>query len=172
MTDGDALLAAILANPDDDMPRLAYADWLEENGDEDRAEFIRLQCGHAGDDEAAEERAAELEDRNRGKWLADYPNLRSLYWEFRRGFVEILNSSAMYFLEWYDSFAQIPFVRRVCLYELDETSVRDLVSRTWNPSWVELELHAHLARFGVRIRGDWGIRCCREQPASPTAPHA
>jgi uncharacterized protein (TIGR02996 family) len=38
------LLNAIIANPDDDAPRLIYADWLDEQGDELRAEFIRLQC--------------------------------------------------------------------------------------------------------------------------------
>lgn len=43
MTDGDALLAAILANRDDDSVRLVYADWLQENGEEERAEFIRVQ---------------------------------------------------------------------------------------------------------------------------------
>ena len=44
MTDGEALLAAILANPAEDTPRLVYADWLEEHGREERAEFIRVQC--------------------------------------------------------------------------------------------------------------------------------
>jgi uncharacterized protein (TIGR02996 family) len=39
-----AFLAAICAEPDDDAPRLIYADWLEEHGDLDRAEFIRAQC--------------------------------------------------------------------------------------------------------------------------------
>lgn len=42
----DALLAAILADPDADDRRLVYADWLEEYGDEGqraRAEFIRDQ---------------------------------------------------------------------------------------------------------------------------------
>jgi uncharacterized protein (TIGR02996 family) len=43
-----ALLSAILANPDDDLPRLVFADWLEENGTTDadtaRVEFIRLGC--------------------------------------------------------------------------------------------------------------------------------
>lgn len=39
-----ALLAAILALPDDDLPRLVYADWLDEAGHPDRAEFIRVQC--------------------------------------------------------------------------------------------------------------------------------
>lgn len=39
-----ALWAGIRANPDDDTPRLVYADWLQEHGDEPRAEFIRAQC--------------------------------------------------------------------------------------------------------------------------------
>jgi uncharacterized protein (TIGR02996 family) len=41
MNDRDALLAAILADPADDTVRLAFADWCEENGDHERAEFIR-----------------------------------------------------------------------------------------------------------------------------------
>src|SRR4051794_35892090 len=47
-----ALLDAIEARPDDDTPRLAYADWLDDHAadlpDPDaarvRAEFIRVQC--------------------------------------------------------------------------------------------------------------------------------
>src|SRR5687768_543816 len=35
---------AIRAAPAEDAPRLVYADWLEENGDPDRAAFIRTQC--------------------------------------------------------------------------------------------------------------------------------
>lgn len=42
-TDAD-FLRAILAAPDDDAPRLIYADWLDENGKPERAEFIRVQC--------------------------------------------------------------------------------------------------------------------------------
>jgi uncharacterized protein (TIGR02996 family) len=44
VTDREALLAAILREPDEDMPRLAFADWLDENGEPERAEFIRVQC--------------------------------------------------------------------------------------------------------------------------------
>lgn len=40
---GQALLNAILEAPDDDAPRLIYADWLDEQGQGERAEFIRLQ---------------------------------------------------------------------------------------------------------------------------------
>jgi len=43
MSDHDALLAAIRQAPDDDAPRLVYADWLDEHGESDRAEFVRLQ---------------------------------------------------------------------------------------------------------------------------------
>src|SRR5436190_19415841 len=44
MTTKNALFEAILAEPDDDAPRLVYSDWLEEHGDHERAEFIRVQC--------------------------------------------------------------------------------------------------------------------------------
>ncbi|VTR97179.1 Repeat-companion domain protein OS=Isosphaera pallida (strain ATCC 43644 / DSM 9630 / IS1B) GN=Isop_0537 PE=4 SV=1 [Gemmata massiliana] len=40
----EAFLRAIFDAPDDDTPRLVYADFLQEQGDEDRAEFIRVQC--------------------------------------------------------------------------------------------------------------------------------
>ncbi|QDV34970.1 TIGR02996 domain-containing protein [Tautonia plasticadhaerens] len=39
-----ALIAAIHADPRNDAPRLAYADWLEANGLGDEAKFIRVQC--------------------------------------------------------------------------------------------------------------------------------
>jgi len=38
-----ALLAGVLQNPDEDLRRLVLADWLGDRGQEDRAEFIRLQ---------------------------------------------------------------------------------------------------------------------------------
>jgi uncharacterized protein (TIGR02996 family) len=54
MSEEAALLDAIVAEPDEDVPRLAYADWLDENDPDDspspsdgsssRAEFIRIQC--------------------------------------------------------------------------------------------------------------------------------
>lgn len=44
MTTGDALLAAIKATPDDNTPRLIYADWIEGEGFPVRAELIRLSC--------------------------------------------------------------------------------------------------------------------------------
>jgi uncharacterized protein (TIGR02996 family) len=41
--DRDALLAAIRAAPDDDAPRLVFADWLDEHGESDFARLIRVE---------------------------------------------------------------------------------------------------------------------------------
>jgi uncharacterized protein (TIGR02996 family) len=52
MSEKDALLTAIRDNPEDDTPRLAYADWLDEQGgaaNEAHAEYIRLEIQHARD---------------------------------------------------------------------------------------------------------------------------
>lgn len=43
-----AFTADVAERPDDDAPCLIYADWLQDNGDPDRAEFIRTQCELAG----------------------------------------------------------------------------------------------------------------------------
>lgn len=52
MTDRESLLAAIRANPRGDLPRLVYADWLDENGTTDldaaTSEFIRKSVAFKG----------------------------------------------------------------------------------------------------------------------------
>ena len=64
MSDREAFVAAIAANPADDLPRLVFADWLDEHGDPERAEFIRTQIRwhHADADERKQldHRAGEL----------------------------------------------------------------------------------------------------------------
>jgi uncharacterized protein (TIGR02996 family) len=44
MDDHAAFLRAIIATPNDDLPRLIYADFLDERGESARAELIRVQC--------------------------------------------------------------------------------------------------------------------------------
>jgi uncharacterized protein (TIGR02996 family) len=46
MSDRAALLAAICAHPDEDTPRLMYADWLDENGAAKRAAYIRAKVAY------------------------------------------------------------------------------------------------------------------------------
>jgi uncharacterized protein (TIGR02996 family) len=41
------LLSAVIADAEDDAPRLVYADWLEDHGDPRRAAFIRVGCALA-----------------------------------------------------------------------------------------------------------------------------
>jgi uncharacterized protein (TIGR02996 family) len=44
MNEHPHFLQAVIERPDDDAPRLIYADWLAEQGESLRAEFIRLHC--------------------------------------------------------------------------------------------------------------------------------
>lgn len=90
----EPFLRAICADPADDTVRLAYADWLDENGDPTRAEFIRLQI--AVPDRPAESdpdlrffRAMMLFAVHRAKWMGDLPTWAGVEWhaEPRRGFV-------------------------------------------------------------------------------------
>jgi uncharacterized protein (TIGR02996 family) len=63
-----ALLEEARLAPHDDSPRLVLADWLEDHGDADRAELLRLQCRHSRQT-AAQERCRALLDKHGGAWL-------------------------------------------------------------------------------------------------------
>jgi uncharacterized protein (TIGR02996 family) len=81
-------LRAICESPADDAPRLIYADWLDENGDAERAEFIRLQVGlvHGYDAEealAARFRCEELFRANGLRWANQLPGTIALWAETR-----------------------------------------------------------------------------------------
>ena len=86
----EAFLRAITANPDDDVLRLVYADWLEEQGDP-RAEFLRLDCALAGKAEGTMENAAtkarwrELRENFDPSWLIQIarPPLENCQFRFR-----------------------------------------------------------------------------------------
>jgi uncharacterized protein (TIGR02996 family) len=117
-----ALLQAILADPDDDLPRLVYADYLEERGDP-RAEFIRLQCqlaalqAYDAHRYSLESRIQALVAQHAPEWERPFLDLGAEQCEFRRGFVESVTISATAFLQYSsDLFALAP-VRRVHLVE-------------------------------------------------------
>lgn len=92
-------LRAIAANPADDLPRMVFADFLEESGEPDsiaRAHFIRAQIAlttmHEGSEEYRETKALQdrLFEMYRDDWLWDLPvHLhRGANPGWRRGFVE------------------------------------------------------------------------------------
>jgi uncharacterized protein (TIGR02996 family) len=95
MTDA-AFVTAICAEPDDDTPRLAYADWLEERGDAGdlaQSEFIHVQIELAGDVPAERRRVLRRRERellaaNEAAWRTGLPALDGIQWEdFQRGFL-------------------------------------------------------------------------------------
>jgi uncharacterized protein (TIGR02996 family) len=88
MTAERDLLDAILADPEDDAPRLVFADWLEENG-EARAEFIRLQIERARSALRPDERTPRERQLVEGHGKAWDPDLKALAerCHYERGFV-------------------------------------------------------------------------------------
>src|SRR5262245_40576311 len=98
-----ALLQEIVESPDDDLPRLVYADWLDDHGQAERAEFIRVQVELARlaeeDDERAEleHRERRLRKRHEREWLGALRE--SLHgWGFSRGFLSHVSLDAEHLL--------------------------------------------------------------------------
>jgi uncharacterized protein (TIGR02996 family) len=79
MREREALLAAVCEAPDDDFIRQVFADWLDDHGDPDRADFIRLQLRLAGMGEddperpGLKQREAELWEAHKDAWQAEAP---------------------------------------------------------------------------------------------------
>jgi len=144
VTDGDAIHAKILAEPDEDVHRLAYADWLDEQGDPARAEFVRVQCRLALHDrlraqaDAAGEpwldgmllfsRRTQLQTRERElwgrycrKWLGIPETHNPLEFlavelaQYRRGFIESVRCSGDKWARHGDDVLAAHPVRRVTL---------------------------------------------------------
>ncbi len=153
MSDESALLAAIYANPDEDTPRLVYADWLDEHDQPERAEFIRVQIELAKQEDTTTEefqrlssRESELEVAQRERWKMEFEPFGDV--RFARGFPDF---SAARDAE-PDDFAllrRVPTLRHlwVTYATLDEEAVHHLASlqqleglQIWcnfEPPWLE-----------------------------------
>jgi uncharacterized protein (TIGR02996 family) len=101
VTHEEAFLQAIIEQPYDDTPRLIYADWLEDHGDEARAEFIRVQCELSGmavfndHRRALQGRVLEILAAHGEEWLQrEWPGAANTVVHARtfvRGFVAVLS---------------------------------------------------------------------------------
>jgi uncharacterized protein (TIGR02996 family) len=86
-------LEAIRDDPEDDLHRLAWADWLDDNGQTARADFVRAQVRLArlpeGDPQRdrLEDEADDLLAEHEASWLGEV-GLRVLEWQWRRGCIE------------------------------------------------------------------------------------
>jgi uncharacterized protein (TIGR02996 family) len=98
-----AFFDRIRDEPAEDGPRLIYADWLEENGQPERAEFIRLQVAldKLPEDDPRRtdlrERERVLREANETRWAADLAPLVSGC-EFRRGVIDSVSVDTNQFL--------------------------------------------------------------------------
>jgi uncharacterized protein (TIGR02996 family) len=121
----ERLMDAILAAPDDDAPRLVYADYLLEH-DDPRGEFIIIQCtlgravsGVRGGSRVSaardsfdelKQRERQLLHKNGRAWLGPYGRiLRKVTW--RRGFLWSAEMDALEFVENLALLGRLPLER-------------------------------------------------------------
>ncbi len=95
-SDFEALVRSVFQNPEEDTPRLVFADFLEENDEPDRAALIRLQCELARE-KPRSPRGAELRKQLRGlearvrRTTLD-PLPEGVEVEFHRGFLHLMTN--------------------------------------------------------------------------------
>ncbi len=102
MIDGNEFHHAVLANPDDDQARLVYADWLDQNGQGPRAEFIRVQChlaklpADSPHQQVLREREVDLLKTHQDQWLgpaAELVKTHRFRIDWRRGMPELVKAN-------------------------------------------------------------------------------
>ncbi|MCU0702831.1 MAG: TIGR02996 domain-containing protein [Fimbriiglobus sp.] len=145
-------LRAVIAHPDDDLTRLVYADWLDENGRPERAEFIRVQVALAAG-VTDPDRHPHLETRQREllvahdrEWVCELADVlecppgRWGGWVFRRGFVEYFHLPAATVAARGASLAALTPVRELYLNPTQTVDVVTLCRQPWLASVRDLYL--------------------------------
>jgi uncharacterized protein (TIGR02996 family) len=176
-----ALFSTILEHPDDDAPRLVYADALQSSGKEEdaaRGELITIQCelaengwdadrlflDWAGDERVDEElldsgRFAKLRRREADilrehgiKWVdRGTPALKPIEC-FRRGFVEHLYINASEKLS--DVFKRYPFLRAISATVNQPATARTFFRTPELRSVRELNLQSSVVRFMADLKNE------------------
>lgn len=149
--DNQSFIQAIQTNPSDEIPRLIYADWLDERGDP-RGELIRVQCEIARSPEndlkrkQLAQRADELLEDYGETWLEPLRELGALGVStrcFHLGMLEHLKISAEDFLEHAESLCEIePALTRVQLTKVS-MHLEGLVNRQLPGQISDLDLSAN-----------------------------
>lgn len=87
--DKRALIRACAARPDDDTPRLVFADWLDDHGDPDRAAYIRWECARARtvpdspEWKALNEQWPPIDSKVKNEWWDEACKIIQANWERR-----------------------------------------------------------------------------------------
>ena len=162
-SDGEALLRAVCENPRDDTPRLIYADWLEENGQPERAAFIRFSCEYPNP-LLSYPQGRELLERSRQfddwevKWGAELPALPGVKWDtvlLERGFTtSVTFSSAKAFTAHADAvFAAAP-VQRLCVKQVTARTSAAVIGSPYLRRLTQLILWGRCGAAGGRRFAD------------------
>ncbi|MBA3503922.1 MAG: TIGR02996 domain-containing protein [Myxococcota bacterium] len=159
MNESEDFLTQILTDPDDDRPRMVYADWLMREGDP-RGELIAVQCALARHATTNEDlgplEPLELRERTLLKtygksWTID-AETRLKYWGefgFRRGFIEHLTFNGGF----HDTYEKVreaaPLLRALAVAGLDDLAgspalegIEELTIRSGYPKLREIEAFA------------------------------
>jgi uncharacterized protein (TIGR02996 family) len=171
--DGEALLRAICEQPWEDTPRLMYADWLEENGQPERAEFIRLQIELATMARNEQwktpqyDRASELQrkwdptehqikvkvaKKPKHPWSAKLPTAVGVEWQpwYTRGFRNAVTFSSMKPVRAHaDAVMAASPVDDVTVKRLQPLTVAPILAMPWVPRLNTLHLSGSLGAVGA-----------------------
>lgn len=123
-----AFLRDIIEHPDDDTPRLVFPDWLDDHGDEARAEFIRAQIDReklpaytlrhrqilAREEDLLEQHGAAWQGR-----LADITRDVT----FRRGFVEDIRLGVRQFMDHAEELFSLTPIRKAQLLRVNQSKL-------------------------------------------------
>jgi uncharacterized protein (TIGR02996 family) len=147
MSDQLALLAAIRDNPEDDTIRLVYADWLEEYGQANRAEFIpvqieltRLPQWWCSPDLHTRRQELYLHEREliqaHGRAWVDGVRVQELLISpctvtFRRGFPEQGYFDIGYLRASAAGVLTHPLLRDLCITGIDDNTLAELLTFPW-----------------------------------------
>ncbi|MCY2967977.1 MAG: TIGR02996 domain-containing protein [Planctomycetota bacterium] len=151
MIDEPSLLAAILADPDNDRLRLAYADWLEEQDQRDRGRLIRVQIELAHKPDNANDTHVLRAEEEQLEALCEnaLPRLDGITWGgFERGLVRtVYAATAAAFYRHASVVGDIGSVDRV---KFDSFDGFDMLSR--------VPALARFTELNVYDDPHWGLR--------------
>jgi uncharacterized protein (TIGR02996 family) len=158
MSEEAAFLAAIWAGPEDDTPRLVYADWLDEQGgasNEARAEYIRLEIqnardiaekGWASENKPARDRARKLFVKYADVWFPELFSRKNILRgtggspDMRRGFPYRLLARAAPLLNIGERLMQLAPLTEVEFRDMTNSIVERFVKAPWVRGIRELNL--------------------------------
>lgn len=157
MSEEWGFLQEVLAHPDEDWPRLIYADWLEENGAECRANLIRVQIDLANDEPCEHRfptrqcRCCALQSEERELLAKGHSFNCPLYneagcnWIWKRGFVDSVKCRGVTWLTHARNLTTRHPIRSVYLMSTPAVMHNELTPRHVAPEWEWwLPNHAHV----------------------------